>query len=178
MIGCAGILALVAFILGLPFSFFFTVDHWSHRFLIALMPAAFTFFAAILLCLRDQSAISEHVSAVRRSLSQRPDTSDNDFVVSNSNQTLLLQTRDAIANYFDVPAAKLLPNDDLRIILRADKLDPSFQMYVVDWVVANNADDPQPFMFGLDGINTIVDLSAAIEDVVDGFGNEGRANNA
>ena len=169
MIGCAGILALVAFILGLLFSFFFTVDHWSHRFLIACMPAAFTFFAAILLCLRDQSAHSEHIAVVRRSLLQREDTPDDDFVTSNPNAKLLIQTRDAIANYFDVPAVKLSPNDDLRNNLRADKLEPSFQMYVVDSVVADNTNNPQPFSFGLDGITTIVDLSAAIEDVLNGF---------
>ena len=169
MIGCAGILALVAFILALPFSLFFTVDHWSHRFLIACVPAAFTFFAAIFLCMRDQLSQSENIGVVRRTLLRRADTPDDVFVTSNPDAKLLIQTRDAIANYFDVPGAKLLPTDDLRNDLRADKLEPSFQMYVVDSVVANNTDNPQPFMFGLDGITTIEDLSVAIENVLKGF---------
>jgi len=171
MIGCAGALALVAFILGLPFSFFFTVDHWSHRFLIASMPAAFTFVATILLCMRDHSSYNESTALVRRSLLDRADTSDDEFValISNSDAKLLLQTRDAIAEFFNVPTCKLLPDDDLRTVLLADKLEPSFQMYVVDSVIAKNTDNPQPFMFGLDGISTIIDLSAAIGDALKGF---------
>lgn len=169
MIGCAGVLASIAFVLGLPFSFFFTVDHWSHRILIACLPAAFTFLAAIALCLRDHFAHSRNMAVVRRFLLRRADTPDKEFAVTNPNPKILIETRDAIAKYFDVPAAKLQPNDDLRNDLRADKFEPSFQMYVVDSVIANTTDNPQPFMFGLDGITTIVDLSAAIENVLGGF---------
>ena len=84
MIGCAGVLALVAFILGLPFSLFFTVDHWSHRLLIACMPAACTFVATILLCLRDDSSHNENIAIVRRSLLDRVDMSDEEFAALSS----------------------------------------------------------------------------------------------
>lgn len=172
MIGCAGVLASIAFILGLPFSLFFTVDHWSQRLLIAGMPAAFTFVATILLCLRDHSSQNESITLVRRSLLDRKDAADDEFValVSNSDAKLLLETRDAIAEFFDVPSCKLRPDDDLRAVLRADKFEPAFQMYVVDSVIAKNTDDPQPFMFGMEGLSTIADLSVAIENVLKGFG--------
>ena len=93
MLGCAGILALLAFLLGLPVSFFFTVEHWSERLLIACMPAAFTFIAAMLLCLRDQSSHNEDMTSVRRSLLERVETSDDDFGDSPSklNEQLLFQ---------------------------------------------------------------------------------------
>jgi hypothetical protein len=160
MFGCAGVLALIAYLLGLPFSLFFTVDHWSHRLLIACMPAASTFVATILLCLRD-----------RRSLLDRENISDDEFVAhdSNSNPKLLLQTRDAIAKFFDVPASKLRPNDDLRAVLRADKLEPSFEFYVVESVISDNTDSLEPFMFGMEGLSNIVDLSVAIEKMLEGF---------
>jgi hypothetical protein len=171
MFGCAGVLALIAYLLGLPFSLFFTVDHWSHRLLIACMPAAFTFVATILLCLRDHSSQNESIAFVRRSLLDRENISDDEFVAhdSNSNPKLLLQTRDAIAKFFDVPASKLRPNDDLRAVLRADKLEPSFEFYVVESVISDNTDSLEPFMFGMEGLANIVDLSVAIEKMLEGF---------
>ena len=171
MIGCAGALALIAFVLGLPFTLFITVDHWSQRLFLASTYATITFVATILLCLQDYSSHRKNRAMVRRTLLDRSDTSGDGFValISNPNANLLLQTRNAIADFFNVPAEKLLPNDDLRTVLRADKLEPSFQLHVVNSVIAKNTDEPQPFMFGLEGLSTIADLSTAIENVLDGF---------
>jgi len=172
MFGCAGLLASIAFIFGVPFSFFFTVNHWSERFLIAIAPAGLTFIAAVLLFLRDHSSHENSIAIVQALMSTRADTPDDNFIagVPDSNSEVLLQTRKAIAEFFDVPIRKLRPNDDLRAVLHADKLEPAFQMYVVDSVIAKNTKDSQTFAFGLDGLSTIVDMSAAIEDVLEEFG--------
>lgn len=167
----AGILASVVFLISLPFSFFADVNHWSGRLLVASLPAAMTFVATILLCLRDHSEFKRHMIDVQHLLMERSDTSEDDFINSSPEQQrlTLLQTRVAIAEYFDVLPSKILATDDLRTVLRADKLEPSFQFFVIDSVIAKNTDKREVLCFGLEGLLTVADLSKAIEEILQGI---------
>jgi len=167
--GCAGSLALVAFILGLPFSLFFEVDHWGQRLFIAAMPAAMAFLAGLVLLGRDMHLHSLEISSVQSTLRSRTDISDSSFVehFPSTDPDLLLRTRETIAAYFDVPAFKIHPEDDLREDFRADRLDPSFQFFVVDSVIAQTTEVQRSFTFSLSELNSVGDLTNAIERVLD-----------
>ena len=165
--GCAAILATVAFLFGLPFSLFFTVDHWSERFLIALMPAAMTFIAAFGLMLRDRSDFVFSKNEIQQKLLKRITEPEKTLIEPLSfEEQILVETRCAIAKYFEVPPNRIRALDNLHQDLTFDKLAPSLQMFVVDSVLFNHVDCPESFWFGLDGLETVADLSKAIGEIV------------
>ncbi|MFN3149753.1 hypothetical protein [Bremerella sp.] len=109
--------------------------------------------------------------AVRHALLAGDDTSEFDFVSLRpfDDATLLLETRVAIARFFDVPTTRI--NRDVQLVddLRVDKLEPFFQFSVVKSVIASQRIEPEPFGFSMAGIETIDDLTAAIRHVINGF---------
>ena len=171
LIGCSGALALVAFVIGFAVSLFVRDVTWTDRLMMAVMPAVITFFAALLLSSRDAVKHSGTVRSVRNALLAGDDTSDDEFVSSRpiDDATLLLETRKAISRFFDVPTDKICR--DVRLIhdLHVDSLEPSFQFYVVNSVIASQQIEPQPFGFSMAGLETIDDLTDAIRHVLDGF---------
>ncbi|NOX54420.1 MAG: hypothetical protein GXP27_08250 [Planctomycetes bacterium] len=82
---------------------------------------------------------------------------------------LLLETRRAISRFFDVPAEKIARDVHLVNDLHVEKLEPSFQCYVVTLVIASQSVELKPFRFTMAGLESIDDLTEAIRKVLDGF---------
>jgi len=80
MIGCAGMIATVAFIFGAIGSLFATQANLAERLMLALMPAAFAFVAAMILFTRDHARHTSTMRAVRKMLLARNDVNDHDFL--------------------------------------------------------------------------------------------------
>ncbi len=133
LIGCSGAFALVAFVIGFAVSLFVRDATWTDRLTMAVLPAALTFVAVLLLSSRDSVQHSSTMQSVRSALLAGDDTSDDDFVSSRpfENATLLLETRKAISRYFDVPTVKVSRGVRLIHDLHVDKLERSFQFFVV-----------------------------------------------
>ncbi len=121
-IGCAGIIATVAFLIAIIASLFATETDLGQRLLIALMTAATAFVAAVILISRDRRRRAAVVQSVRQMLLDREDVSDTDFAnhFPDHDPTLIVQTRQAVAEFFEVPAVKLHPTDGLRKDLKFD----------------------------------------------------------
>lgn len=171
LIGCSGVLSLVAFAIGFAVSLFIRDATWTDRLMMAGMPAVITFVAALLLSNRDSAEHSRTVQSVRNAVLAGDDTSDDDFVSSRPSKdaTLLLETRQALSRFFDVPTGKIGRHIRLIHDLQVDKLQPSFQFYVVDSVIASQRVELQPFGFSMAGLETIDDLTDAIRHVLDDF---------
>lgn len=171
LIGCSAVLSLVAFVIRFAVSLFVRDATWTDRLMMAAMPAVVTFVAALLLSTRDSAKHSGTVQSVRNALLGGDDTSDDDFVSSRPSKdaTSLLEARQAISRFFDVPTGKI--GRDVRLIhdLHVDRLEPSFQFYVIDSVIASQQVAPKPFGFSMAGLETIDDLTDAIRNVLDGF---------
>lgn len=171
LIYCSGAIALVAFVIGFAVSLFVHDASWTERLIMATMPAAITFVAVLLLASRDYAKHSATMRFVRNHLLAAADTTDDEFVSFRpfDAPALLLETRKAISRFFDVPTGKI--NRDVRLIhdLHVNKLEPAFQLYVVDSVIASQQIVPKPFGFTMAGLETIDDLTDAIRAVLDRF---------
>jgi hypothetical protein len=171
LIGCSGAIALVVLIIGFAVSMLVSDATWTERLIIAGTTSGIAFAAAFLLFTRDSCRYSATMRTVRRGLLAKTDTPDEHFVSlrPSVDAILLLEIRNAISRFFDVPAVKVARDLHLIHDLHVDKLDPSFQFYVVDSVVASRSVKSQPFWFAMTGIETIDDLSEAIRKVLDGL---------
>jgi hypothetical protein len=171
LIGCSGAFALVAFIIGFTVSLFVRDASWMDRLTMAITPAVIAFVAVLLLASRDSAKHSATMRSVRNNLLAGVDTSDDDFISSRpfDDATLLRKTREAISRFFDVPTDKIRRDVELIHELHVDKLEPSFQFYVVEAVIASHEIEPKPFRFSMAGLETIDDLAEAIRNVLDGL---------
>ena len=171
VIGCSGAFALVIFVIGFVVSLFFTDASWSDRLTMAVVPAIITFIAVLLLASHDSAKRSGAMRSARKQLLARADMNEDEFVSSRSTDDagLLLETRKAISRFFEVPTEKI--GRDIQLIqdLHVDNLEPSFQFYVVNSVIASQANESEPFTFSMAGLETIDDLTVAIRTVLDGF---------
>jgi hypothetical protein len=173
---CSGALALVFFVIGFAGSLFVRDGSWSERLLVAGITAGMAFAAAVLLSSRDLVQHAATRGSVRKDLLARGDTTDDDFVSSRPTDQigLLLETRKAIARFFDVPAEKV--DRDIHLIrdLHVDKLEPAFQFFVVQAIIASQQVRPQPFGFSMADLVTLDDFTTAIRKVLDGFAQSGE----
>jgi hypothetical protein len=171
MIGCAGMIAAVAFIFGLIGSLFATEATFGQRLIMALMPAAMAFVATLILIARDDARHAGTMRAVRQMILARPDVSDHDFLAHfpGTDPTLIAQTRQAISQFFDVPAQKIHPTDNLHHDLQFNTLEPSFHSFVVYHVLNARNVAPQPFTFNTGELTNVGDFAEEIQRVLDGF---------
>ncbi len=171
MIGCAGMIAAVAFVFGIIGSLFATEADIGERLMIAVMPAAIAFVAALILFARDHARHTSTMRPVRQVLLARQDVNDHDFFAHfpDADSTLITQTRQAISQFFDVPAQKIHPTDDLRNDFQFDTLEPSFHSFVVYHVLDVRNVAPQPFTFNTGDLTDVGDLAKEIQRVLDGF---------
>ena len=179
MIGCAGMIAAVAFIFGVIGSFFATQANLAERLMIALMPAALAFVAALLLFTRDHARHTSAMRAVRRMLVARSDVNDHDFFARfpDADSALIAQTRRAIAQFFDVPPQKLRAADSLHNDLQCGTLEPAFHSFVVYHVLNARNVEPQPFALNTADLDDIGGLAQEIQRVLDGLDNPKPSDN-
>jgi hypothetical protein len=176
MIGCAGIIAGVAFILGLGGSLFATEATFFERLMMASMTAAMAFVAAMLLFSRDHLRHRRAVRQIREMLLSRGDVNDSDFTshFPDVDPSLIVETRQAVANFFDVRAEKIHPLDDLRKDLRFDTLEPSFHSSVVFHICAVRKIVLRSFSFDTRALVTIGDLANEVQRVLNSFASDGE----
>lgn len=169
LLGCSGILAAVAFVLVFLGSLVTRGSTWSERAFMAGMTSVLVFGAALMLGIRDTMRHSRICRSARDYLLARDDSSEDEFLgcLPTNNTMLLLETRSAIARFFDVPVAKI--HREVRLIedLHVDQIDAPFQFSVVNSVLASQSVTPKPFWFSIEGLKSIDDLTQAIQNVLD-----------
>ena len=169
LVGCSAVIAFVAFIIVFVVSLFVGAATWTDSLIMGTLTASVVFIVVLLLFVRDFARHSATVRTVRRHLLACGDTSDENFIASRATNVamLLLETRKAIARFFDVPTTKVGRDAHLIHDLRVDKLEPWFQFYVVDSVIASQPVEPKQFGFTMANLVSIDDLTHAIRKVLD-----------
>ncbi len=115
-LGCATLIAVVAFVVGGIGSFFFDDATLAERGLVAIGIAAAAFIAAWLLARDDSAQQNAARESVRQMLADRQGISDDEYAAQfpDTELALVMQVRNAVAEFFDVEVAKILSTDDLR----------------------------------------------------------------
>ncbi|QDU17427.1 hypothetical protein CA11_52690 [Gimesia maris] len=165
----AGLLSIVAFVIGFVASLFIPDVTWIERLGVAVIPAFCTFFAAILLFTRDSARHSATMQDIHKNLLNSPDITEEQFLTARpcEDTSLLLELREAIAQFFDVPVCKIARNVDLISVLHIDQLEPSFQFAVVRPAIISRQKEPQSFGFSTTSLHTLDELVKAIREVLD-----------
>ena len=116
----AAIFGLMGVAIGLAIAYVFGGPPRS----LAMMIGGFTYVAALILFFGGHWRYEAVRRRVRRMLLRREDINDADFVAAfpDIDSTLLLQARQAVGEFFDVPSTKLHPTDTLRDDLQFKKL--------------------------------------------------------
>jgi hypothetical protein len=179
MIGCAGMIAAIAFLLGLIGSLFVNEVNLFQRLMIALMPAALGFVAALLLLTRDRLRHTATMRDVRRMLLARRDVNDDEFIAQfpAADATFLAQIRQALSQFFDVPAEKIYATDNLNKDLRFSTFEPAIHCYVVYHILNAHDMAHQAFKFNTADLSDIADLAQEIQRVLDRCKNANRRAN-
>lgn len=165
----AGLLSIVPFVIGFVVTLFIPDVPWIARLVGATIPAFCTFFAVILLGSRDSARYSATIKKVRGNLLASWDSTDEQFLSARpcKDASLLLELREAIAQFFDVPACKVARDVDLISDLYVDQLEPTFQFAVVRPAITSRQKEPQPFGFSTTNLHSIDELVTAIREVLD-----------
>jgi hypothetical protein len=174
-IGCAAIVAAVAFVPGLISSLLAAGVPLPGRVMIALMPAGLAFVVALLLLSRDYLRRKRTFRRVRVRLMARDNIGDDEFLrrFPNSDLTLVQQTRAAIARFFGVPVEKIRATDRLRDDFEFTVLEPWLLFFVLDHVVNARNVQRKPstrFTFRTGKTDDFGDFVAEIQRVLDGLG--------
>ncbi len=172
MIGCAGIIAAVPFVIGVVVALIVTESPYHDRLTIAFAPGMLAFIAALILFTRDRARQISQLQKIHNRLLARPDVTDDEFAAffPAIDAKLLAQTRIGVSKFFNVPAEKVHPTDDLRGDLEFEAVEPAFHTSVVYHVFNARSVEPQlPFRFNTNTLTNIGDLAAEIERVIDSF---------
>jgi len=81
----------------------------------------------------------------------------------------VVQTRQAVAAFFNVPVQKIHSKDNLRKDLGFESLEPGFHSFVAFHVLAARKVQTQSFLFNTGGLVDIGDLANEIQRLLDGF---------
>lgn len=140
-IGCSATIFAAAFFLGSIGSLFVPGASFQERMAIAGMFAATVVVAVVMLCARDSIRYSirnrMNIRAVRRMLLARDDLVDDPLLhaLPEPESTSIVQTREAVAHFFDVPAQKVRLTDTLRGDLRSDLFEQDLQFFAMRHVL-------------------------------------------
>jgi hypothetical protein len=171
-LGCAGMVAVVALVIGGIGSLFVADATLAERGLIAIGVAAAAFVAAWLLAGDDQARRKEAVRSIRRTLVERQGLADAEFAsqIPGGDRALGIQVRRAIAAYFQVPSEKIFPSDELRRDYQYDLLGPGFELYVVEHVTTARCIESRDFVvLRSRDVKNVRDLCAEVQQIIDGF---------
>ncbi|QDU93625.1 hypothetical protein [Lignipirellula cremea] len=167
----SGVLALVAFLIGFAGSWFAAGASWNERLTAGIMIGGFTFVAALLLGARDHFQRNAVLRKVRRNLLADAATSREEFVALRpfDDVALLLETRTAVAKFFDAPVEQIGRDVHLIRDLHVDQFEPMFTFLVVGSLVSARWSEEQRFGFSTDGLETLDDLTLAIRSALVGL---------
>jgi len=100
------------------------------------MTATFTFVAAIMLFARDFRKANALTKQVRFRLNSRAPCSSEKFLeqpIACSDEVIMM-TRNAISNFFDVTPDRIYRSDNLDEIYNARDFEPQFYFFVINFV--------------------------------------------
>ena len=171
----SAILGAVGALLGLVFGLVFALAIGGPLILTLLLSGVgvggIVFVAALPLFTRDQFRYGAAVRKVRKTLLSREDIGDAEFVAAfpEIDSALLLQTRQAIAEFFDVPEAKIDPTDKLREELQFKTLELQLFEVVVPRVLAMNEVECEDPPFRTSNLVTIGDLADTVQGLLESY---------
>lgn len=174
MLGCAGIIALMFLPFGVLMAAMVAKATFPERIILALMPSGLAFIATLILAMRDRMRHVTRARILRSHLLNRHDVNESEFLTHfpNVDPELICQTRQAVAEYFDVPATKIHPSDDLRDDLQFENFEPDFHSFVLYRVLVARHLEPAPsqmFSFQTNGLVNLGDLANEVQRVLDGL---------
>jgi hypothetical protein len=166
MFGCAAIAALIGGI-GMLFWPGVTFGEWIIGL---LMLASITFVAVIILKIRDGNQYESHIRVIRTALLARKDITDDEFRIPYQAEDApwALQVREAIAKFYQVPASKIHPDDDLAADLGFYMFDIVITHYVFCHVLAANRLEDRRFSMSIENLHRLPDLTNEIRRFFDG----------
>lgn len=168
MMGCAVVMAGIGFGFGLVGSMFVTGISFPERLMLAGMPAVFAFLAALLLACRDRFRHAKIRRQVREHLLEEKPVDNSDFVAAfpNLESDLILQTRQAISEFFDVPIATIHPSVDLRNDLAWESLSPGLMVFVTQRVFSSFRFTSQYLAIETEEQNSLGDLCEELRRIL------------
>lgn len=163
------VIGIAAFAIGTIGAFLSNDPMLSPPWGVGAMGGVIAFVATLILLARDRSRYTATMASVRQSLLARPDVNDHEFcrAFPNLDPSLLTDTRDAVATFFDVPSTKLYARDRLNEDLYFETLEPDFHAAVVYHVLARRNTKHGQFTFDTGALNDLRDLATEVGRVLD-----------
>lgn len=126
-------------------------------------------FAVFVCSLRDNLRNRKTFRLVRHDLLDQPDVTEEDFLAhfSDFDPDLMMRIRKGLAGYFDVPVLKVHPTVHLRDTLGIKPLMPSLSWCLLCHVLEGRDTKPQAIQFGSDAWQSIADIAADAQRVLD-----------
>jgi hypothetical protein len=135
---------------------------------IAAMVGAITFVASAMLCLRDRWRMIAAMQRVHQRLLAKDDIGDESFcrAIQIGDDSVLLDIRCALADFFDVPPAKIHPGGDLCHEYQYRLFEPGLHAFAVVRVLTKRHRDVGSFVFTDRGMKTVGDLAKEISRIL------------
>ena len=175
MLGCAIPIGAVFFVIGLLATLATPGTTILGRIAMAAALGVAGFFASILLLLRDRAKFFATKKRVHERLQARNDVADEEFCRdaeefcrdANVDPSVVLDVRQALAEFFAVSPAKIHPYDDLRDDYSYFGLDPSLHAFVISRVLAKRRREIGPFTFPERPISSVGDFVREVNRLVE-----------
>jgi hypothetical protein len=134
---------------------------------IGAMTGGMAFIASFLLALRDRSRFFRTKQKVSQQLMTRPIVDSSHFCgnLSLADDSLALDIRQAIGDYFKVPSAKIYA-DDMLADYHYQVFEPGFHYFVVMHVLKKRHRTIQSFVFPKQPIKSLKDFAREVQLVV------------
>lgn len=176
MPGCAAVLGAAGFLIGFVAAWLSDSKHLT-PLESGVMTAALTFAAAWILAAIDRLKAASAIKQVRWRLLNRQSIDEKQFAAAfpDCDSTLPTLVRKTVAEFFDVPAATIHPDDHPRRDYQLDVLEGLFVMSVVFRVIEEATQGPGPLQFRSECLTSYPALIAEIQQIVDDA--NGRAVN-
>lgn len=133
---------------------------------VSAMAASMAFVAASLLIFRDHRRRLTAKQRVRRLLLRWEDFTEQAPERHSIESSLLVQTRKAVADFFDVPMNKIRPTDNFEL-LEAKAFEPHFHFFVIEHVLRQRHLDVGAFTIRLEETESVADFARKIHEILE-----------
>jgi hypothetical protein len=167
MLGCLIPVAVVFSIFGFLGSFADPTLSFLGRIALGAMTGGMAFVASFLLCIRDRSVFRKARRRMHVLLTSRGDVDCSVFChdISLDDEELVLDIRQAVADFFDVPPAKIYGSDTLATY-QYSTFEPGFHTFVIGRVLAKRNRNIGFFCFPEKPVKDLRDFVREIQRVV------------
>jgi len=160
----ASLLAIIPLLIGIAISLFLPGLSFISRLILASMPAMITFFAAILLSLRDLRGQWQEFYNAQKFLLAQQDTSEEEYLNDFNDLgipfdiPLALEIRQYVAKFLDVPVSKVKGSLDLHCDLNLKQLYLPFVFQILQLAYRSRSTEEFLVNFHITELSTIRDL--------------------